>query len=425
VRWPAAAQLVQLSLGRNRKAAWSSVFGLAVGIAALVFFVSLGVGISRLVRTNVFPFDAAMLEVVPSPLAFGLLGGGAIDPPAVERLTTLPHVVGHARKMNVRVPAVSIYSGDFFGRPLRMGLEIAAVGVDSKLFSDDVKPADFQDAGAAQPIPVVASTRIIEIYNKTFAPVRGLPQLSGSLLRGFTFPVEFNRSMVTPTKGGATLPMTAHVVGLSDRAMLAGLTIPFETAKRINQATQVDAVNLSALSLQLDSPEAVPELTALVKSMGFGIDDSERKMAESAGIAVALTSTAFTLLSLLICLLAAFNIAHAFSASVRARQKDLGVFRAVGATRGDLRTLVLLEATVLGLLGGLLGILLAGLSAVLVDTSAQRLVPDFPFKPESYFASPWWLWAVALAVGVLAAILGAAWPAQQAARADPASVLSQ
>jgi putative ABC transport system permease protein len=255
--------------------------------------------------------------------------------------------------------------------------------------------------------------------------VRGLPQLSGSLLRGFTFPVEFNRSMVTPTKGGATLPMTAQVVGLSDRAMLAGLTIPFETAKRINQATQVDAVNLSALSLQLDSPEAVPELTALVKSMGFGIDDSERKMAESAGIAVALTSTAFTLLSLLICLLAAFNIAHAFSASVRARQKDLGVFRAVGATRGDLRTLVLLEATVLGLLGGLLGILLAGLSAVLVDTSAQRLVPDFPFKPETYFASPWWLWAVALAVGVLAAILGAAWPAQQAARADPASVLSQ
>ncbi len=425
MKWSASWQLVRLSLRRNWRAAWSSVFGLSIGVAALLFFVSLGQGVSRLIQTKVFPYDASLVEVVPSTLSFGLLGGGTLDAAAVARLSALPHVTATYRKMNVRVPAVSIYNGDFFGRPLRMGLEIAAVGMDGALLGDNVTPAEFVDPGPGKPIPIVASTRIIEIYNKTFAPVRGLPQLSFALLRGFGFPIEFNRSMVTPTKGGAVIAASGQVLALSDRALLAGITVPFETAKRINQATQTDDVNLSALVLRADSPGAVPALVAAVKGMGFGLDDSDRKLAENAGAAVALTSSAFGLLSLLICLLAAFNIAHAFAASVRARQKDLGVFRAVGASRADIRKIVLTEAATLGLLGGLLGTALATLASSLVDVMSKQLLPEFPFKPESYFALSWWLPLVGMGIGVLAALGGAYGPASQAARVDPVLVLSQ
>ena len=50
---------------------------------------------------------------------------------------------------------------------------------------------DFSDPGPGQPIPAVAATRLLEIYNKSFAPARALPQLSPSMVVGFTFPVEF------------------------------------------------------------------------------------------------------------------------------------------------------------------------------------------------------------------------------------------
>ncbi len=424
MRFSAARALVALSVRSNLKASLSSVFGLSVGISALVFFVALGLGISGLVASKIFPYDASLIEVVPSPLALGLLGGGKLDTPAVKRLIALPQVKGSYAKMNVRVPAVSIYNGDFFGRPLRMGMEIAAVGVDPQLLKDTVDVASFADFGEGQPIAVVASTRIIEIYNKTFAPVRGLPQLSFSMLKDFSFPLEFNRSMVTPVKSGNVISATGRVCGASDRALLAGITIPLSVAKRLNASAGVDAETLSALVLRVETPRDVPAVAAAVKAMGFELDDSDRRMAENAGAAVALTTTAFALLSLLICVLAAFNIAHAFSASVRARQKDLGIMRAVGASSSDIRSVVLAEAALLGFIGGAIGTVLALAAGRLVDALAARFLPEFPFRPETYFAVPPWLLLLGLAVGAAAAIAGAWWPANRAAAVDPIAVLS-
>jgi ABC-type lipoprotein release transport system permease subunit len=287
-----------------------------------------------------------------------------------------------------------------------------------------VKLGEFRDPGPDQPIPVVGASRLIEIYNKTFAPARSLPQLSAAMLVGFTFPVDWNRSFIAATNPGPVTTTRAQVVGVSDRGMLAGITIPLETAKRLNKSANADAETFSGVALQAQSPSDVPGIVVKVKEMGLRVDDQERRMAENAGAAVAITTSAMALLSALICLLAAFNIAHALSAAVRAREKELGVMRAVGARRGDVFSLVLAEALVLGVIGGAVGTVLALLAAAGVDLLAARAVPDFPFKPDTFFLVPWWLPALGVGLGVLAALGGAWLPARRASRIDPARVLA-
>ena len=61
----ALRKLVRLSLSRERRATTSSVFGVGVGIASLVFFVALGLGVGHVVREKVFPVDASLVEVNP------------------------------------------------------------------------------------------------------------------------------------------------------------------------------------------------------------------------------------------------------------------------------------------------------------------------------------------------------------------------
>ncbi len=415
-------RLVGLQLRRDRRGALASTFGVAMGIGALVFFTALGLGVGQVVREKVFPVDAKLVEVVPSQLALGLFGG-QLDQGAVDRLSALPGVAHAWRKQLVKVPAVSFYDGDFFGRRLRMGFEVLAVGVDAELVAADVKSGDFSDPGEGAPVPAVAASRLLEIYNKTFAPARGLPQLSGSMLTGFRVPVEWNRSFVAPGRGG-TARGSAEVVGVSERGLLAGLTIPLATAQRLNRQFGEEADLFSAVTLEASSPGEVPALLAAINDMGLRVDDRERRLAESAGAAVAITTSALALLSALICLLAAFNIAHALSAATRAREKDLGVMRAVGATRGDVFKLVLAEALLLGLLGGAAGTLLAlGLGA-LVDMLSLRVLPDFPFKPETFFSVPWWLPLAGVLLGALAAVTGAWLPARRASAVDPSSVLA-
>lgn len=417
-------RLVRLNLARDVRGAISSTFGVTVGVSALVFFVALGLGVGAIIRERVFPVDASLVEVVPSQLSLGLLGGGKIDQAAVDRLTALPGVTAAYRKMNVRVPAVTIYDGDFFGRRLRMGLEMVAVGVDPALVWGDVHLGDFSDPGEGHPIPTIAASRLLEVYNKSFAPVRALPQISGEMLTGFQFPLEFNRSFVTASPPGPVVSTQGQVVGVSDRGLLSGITVPLAVAVRLNRSNHVDAETFSAVTLRVAEPSAVPRIVWAVKEMGFRVDDQERRMAENAGAAVVITTSAMALLSVLICILAAFNIAHALSASVRAREREFGVMRAVGASKRDVFSLVFSEALVLGACGGLVGTLLALASAAGIDFAAARWLPEFPFKPESFFMAPWWLLVCGTGLGVLSAMTGAWLPASRAARLDPARTLA-
>jgi hypothetical protein len=418
-------RLVRLSLLRDLRGLAFSAFGVAVGVGALVFFVSLGLGVGRVVREKVFPMDSRLVDVVPPAISLGaLLGGGKLDQATVDRLGALPEVEVAYRKMQVRVPAVTRYEGDFFGSRLRIGLEVMMVGVDAGLVQRDVKLGDFKDPGPDQPIPAMVATRILEIYNKTFAPARKLPQLSAGMLVGFTFPLEVNRSYVAAVAPGPVTAAQSQVVGVTDRGILAGITVPIDVAIRLNKASGVDAETFTGVTLQARDPSGVPRILEEVKRMGLQIDDQERRMAENAGAAVTLTTSALALLSVLICVLAAVNIAHALSAQVRARARELGVMRAVGASQSDVGRLVLAEAGAVGALGGAVGTVVALLLALAIDAAARSYLPQFPFKPESFFRFPPALVLGGVVLGLLAALAGAYLPSRRAATLDPARVLA-
>ncbi len=425
MRFDSLRALTVLSLKRDKRSAFFSAFAVALGVSSLVFFVALGLGVGRLVREKIFPIDSRLVDVVPPTVSIGaLLGGGKLDQATVDRLSALPGVAATHRKMNVRIPAVSRYDGDFFGSRIRMGLEILAQGVDKPLVERDVKMGEFKDEGPGAPISAVAASRVLEIYNKSFAPARKLPPLSPSLVIGFIFPVEFNRSFVAQVQPGPTTPAQVQVVGVSDRALLAGITIPLDTAIRLNKAAGVDWETFTGVTLEASDPSYVPALIDEVKKMGLQVDDVERRMAEQAGAAVAITTSALALLSALICLLAAVNIGHAQFASVRARVKEIGIFQAVGASRADVRNLVLAEAALLGLGGGLVGSILALAVAKLIDVLSASYLPPFPFKPDSYFLLPPWLLLFGVVLGLLAALAGAYLPSRFAASVDPARTLA-
>jgi ABC-type antimicrobial peptide transport system permease subunit len=59
-----------------------------------------------------------------------------------------------------------------------------------------------------------------------------------------------------------------------------------------------------------------------------------------------------------------------------------------------------------------------------VDAAALRLLPDFPFRPTTFFLFPPWIFALGVGVSAAAALLGALAPAALAARIDPARSIS-
>ena len=202
-------------------------------------------------------------------------------------------------KMQLRVPAVTRYNGLFFGREIRMGLEVVATGLMQELVGEDAR-MPFEDRGEGEPIPVVANRRLLELYNKVFAPQRNLPRLTESMLVGFQILVELGRSWVVSRSLPGSQETSMQVVGFSERATLAGVSMPLASIRRINRKYGADAETYSSVLVRAQSADDVGDVVSGAKKLGLEIDDTERRNAVQIGTAVEIVTLALSLLAALI-----------------------------------------------------------------------------------------------------------------------------
>jgi putative ABC transport system permease protein len=120
-----------------------------------------------------------------------------------------------------------------------------------------------------------------------------------------------------------------------------------------------------------------------------------------------------------------FLVYNALAVTVAERRHDIGVFRSLGATRGQIARLFTIEAMLLGALGSLAGIPLGvGLAELAIRLFGQELASAFlnageSFRPKLSAETA----ALAVAAGVATALLAALIPALQAAADEPADAV--
>jgi len=111
-------------------------------------------------------------------------------------------------------------------------------------------------------------------------------------------------------------------------------------------------------------------------------------------------------------LVGAVGVANIMIISVLERRSEIGLRRALGATRGDIRTQFLAEAVLLGLLGGVSGVV-AGALATVIYAQAKHWAAVIPAQA----------WGGGIAASVLIGALAGLVPALRAARLSPTRAL--
>lgn len=286
-------------------------------------------------------------------------------------------------------------------------------------------------------VPAVLSSTVVELYNTRFAKSHNMPIADQNLVnwliqsRGLSamrFSLGLNNTVIGGGGGVSKAKprrVEAVIVGVSNRALRLGVTVPIQYMERWNREFMGEevATAFSSIIVRLKDRNKLAPFSQWLKDVeDLRLEDS---LGEQFATVIFVIRLLFLIISVAILVVAVINIGHNFFIQVSERRREIGIMRAVGATETDVQLIVLGEAAVIGIVGGLIGIGLALAIGKAWNVYAASGIPRFPFKPTSWFDFKPWIWGSALGFSTLFCILGGYLPARRAAKMEPAQALAQ
>ncbi len=379
------------ALRANRLRSILTMLGVIIGVAAVVVLVAIGSGAKREVESQVEGLGSNLVLIVPGRFEIG-------SAPSVSRLQLrdvdlLGRVVGDRRAV-----ATTVASGE----AVRVGSREAFVTVNGTnenvpfVFNRPLDRGEYfgdSDVDTRRRVAVLGSG----VADKLFGEVDPLGRQVS--IAGVRFRVIGVFAEVGSTFG-VSRDEEVHV--------------PVTAAQRLFGVERIDA-----LAVKAPSSESVPSLRReLVRALEDEYDGDEF----SAVTQTQILGTIGRILGLLTSVLAAIagisllvggvGVSNIMLVSVRERTREIGLRKALGARQWDVLLQFLLEAVLLCVVGGLLGI---G-----IGVAVSRLVDTLTPMPA---VIAWWSPVLAFAVSVWVGVFFGVVPARRAGRLDPVVAL--
>jgi len=228
------------------------------------------------------------------------------------------------------------------------------------------------------------------------------------------------RGLMQPASVYVPLP-TARQWTLTHRGPISQVTLAL--ARQSGALSKDEVEGYESAVVRVTDPVELTVVRKRLTELGFGSFSIVDQMEQIRTLFLIIDSV-LGLLGGISLLVASFGIANTMIMSILERTREIGIMKAIGAEDREIKLIFFVEAAVIGLSGGIMGVLLAwGIDAV-----ANRLAYRFILKPQGasfvdFFSLPPYLSVGAILFALIVSILAALYPAIRAARVDPVRAL--
>ena len=379
------------ALRANRLRSALTMLGVVIGVAAVVVLVAMGSGAKQEVEDQVEGLGSNIIIVVPGKFELG-------SAPTVSRLTLddvdlLGRVVGDSRRV-----AVSVASGENVGVGRRETF-VTVNGVNENVpnvFDRPLARGEYitaSDVDTRRRVAVMGATSVRRVFGDV-DPLGRQVSIAG---------VRF-RVIGVFAKVGSTFGVDRDTE----------VHIPVTAAQRLFGVDRIDALAVKAP--RADDVEPLQrKLVAALQDKYDGEEFSavtQTQILGTIGRILGLLTLVLSAIAAISLLVGGVGVSNIMLVSVRERTREIGLRKALGARQRDILLQFLIEAVLLCVVGGVIGIALGVGASVLA--SAVSPLPA---------VISWWSPVLAFGVSAAVGIFFGVAPARRAGRLDPVEAL--
>ena len=391
-----AVSMAWRAIRGHKLRAFLTMLGIIIGIASVVSVVALGQGAQQQVLENISDLGSNTIEVFPG--TFGDRRSNRIRTlvPADAEILARQDFIDSATPTVSASPTVRYADKDLTGQLVGVGEQYFQVQniplLNGRVFSkqdvDGYAAVAMLDQDGAKNLFGTDDSALGKIILLNNVPVRIVGVAN----------TEKQARLNNSNNINVFMPYTSVMNRLLGRSYVSGITL------RISDGIDT-AVAEDAITRILTRRHGSKDFTL------FNSDSLRKAITQTTKVLTLLIST----IAAIALVVGGIGVMNIMLVSVTERTREIGIRMAVGARQGDIMMQFLIEALMLCLLGGVLGIALAyGLGWVLNKTSTD-------FKLIYSAASIAAAFLCASGIGILFGFL----PARNAARLDPVEALSR
>ncbi len=389
-----------LALNSNKLRAALTMLGVVIGVLAVTLLVGVGDGARKYLDTTLSSLGTNLLNVVPGRTE---TRGGFGPPPAsgIARPLTMDDVRAIERQATLIRGVSPVVTGGGTVRYRTRQRDTMVLGVGPQ-FSDlrnmHVDLGEFvreEDLQARRRVAILGRRVVRELFGDESAlgqPIR----IAGGRYRVVGIMEEKGRSLGFDLDDLVFIPATTAMDQFGQTHLSQLLT-----AARSKDDTASATEEIEEVLARRRNGERV-----------FTIQSQEDLLKTFGALTAAMTMMLLAIASVSL-VVGGIGIMNIMLVSVRERTREIGVRRAVGATRGDVLWQFLLEAVVISTIGGAIGL---GLGAAIVAV-VTKYAPDVPLRLSG------WIAAVAFGSSFVVGVISGVVPARRAAALDPVDAL--